>query len=62
MSLAPTPLPGDSVGEVLELVGLERVGAHGTTLALALVNDAIKKGGMMAASRIRGYEWRFYPR
>ena len=61
VSLAPTPLPGDSVGEVLELVGLERVGAHGTTLALALVNDAIKKGGMMAASRIGGMSGAFIP-
>ena len=49
------------MGEVLELVGLERVGAHGTTLALALVNDAIKKGGMMAASRVGGMSGAFIP-
>lgn len=61
VSLAPTPQPGDSVGEVLELVGLEHVGAHGTTLALALVNDAIKKGGMMAASRVGGMSGAFIP-
>ena len=61
VSLAPTPLPGDSVGEVLELIGLERVGAHGTTVALALMNDAIKKGGMMAASRVGGMSGAFIP-
>lgn len=61
VSLAPTPQPGDSVGEVLELIGLERVGAHGTTVALALVNDAIKKGGMMAASRVGGMSGAFIP-
>ena len=50
LSLAPTPAIGDSVAEILEEIGLERVGAPGTTAALALLNDQVKKGGVMAAS------------
>ena len=50
LSLAPTPAVGDSVGEVLEKIGLEQVGAPGTTAALAMLNDQVKKGGIMASS------------
>ena len=55
LSLAPTPAIGDSVAEILEEIGLERVGAPGTTAALALLNDQVKKGGVMAAQAC----WRF---
>ena len=48
LSLAPTPAVGDSVAHILEEIGLEQCGAHGTTAALALLNDAVKKGGTMA--------------
>ena len=51
LSLAPTPAMGDSVAHILEEMGLEICGAHGTTAALALLNDAVKKGGVMASSR-----------
>jgi uncharacterized protein len=61
VSLAPTPDPGDSVADILELIGVERVGAPGTTAALALLNDAIKKGGAMAASRVGGMSGAFIP-
>ncbi len=61
VSLAPTPDPGDSVADILELIGVERVGAPGTTAALALLNDAIKKGGVMAASRVGGMSGAFIP-
>ena len=54
LSLAPTAEMGDSVAHVLERMGLDQVGTHGTTAALALLNDAVKKGGMMACSRVGG--------
>ena len=54
LSLAPTPAIGDSVAEILEEIGLERVGAPGTTAALALLNDQVKKGGVMASSYVGG--------
>jgi Uncharacterized conserved protein len=53
--LAPTPNEGDSVAEILEEIGLESVGAPGTTAALALLNDAVKKGGVMACEHVGGY-------
>ena len=55
LSLAPTPAVGDSVGEVLEKIGLEQVGAPGTTAALAMLNDQVKKGGIMASSYVGGF-------
>lgn len=61
LSLAPTPAVGDSVGNVLEEFGLESVGAYGTTLALAILNDAVKKGGAMAATRVGGLTGAFIP-
>ena len=61
LSLAPTPAPGDSVGEVLEKIGLGQVGAPGTTAALALLNDQIKKGGIMASSYVGGLSGAFIP-
>jgi uncharacterized protein (UPF0210 family) len=61
LSLAPTPAAGDSVGEILELMGLERVGAPGTTAALALLTDAVKKGGAMATSYVGGMSGAFIP-
>lgn len=61
LSLAPTPKMGDSVGHVLESMGLERVGCHGTTAALALLNDAVKKGGVMASSHVGGLSGAFIP-
>jgi hypothetical protein len=61
ISLAPTSLPGDSVAEVLELIGIERVGLPGTTVALAMLNDAVKKGGAMATSRAGGLSGAFIP-
>jgi uncharacterized protein (UPF0210 family) len=61
LSLAPTPAQGDSVGEILELMGLERVGAPGTTAALALLTDAVKKGGAMATSYVGGMSGAFIP-
>ncbi|MBD3299993.1 MAG: DUF711 family protein [Candidatus Moranbacteria bacterium] len=61
LSLAPTTAKGDSVGEILELLGLEKVGTHGTTAALALLTDAVKKGGMMASSNIGGLSGAFIP-
>ncbi len=61
LSLAPTPALGDSVADVLELFGLERTGGHGTTLALAVLTDAVKKGGAMAASRVVGLSGAFIP-
>ncbi len=54
LSLAPTPAIGDSVADILEGMGLERVGTHGTTAALAMLNDAVKKGGAMASSYVGG--------
>ena len=61
LSLAPTPAVGDSVANVLEEFGLESVGAYGTTFALAILNDAVKKGGAMAASRVGGLTGAFIP-
>ncbi|ABJ56857.1 PFL family protein [Oenococcus oeni] len=61
LSLAPTPARGDSVAEVLEEIGLEQVGTHGTTAALMLLNDAIKKGGVMASQRVGGLSGAFIP-
>ena len=61
LSLAPTPALGDSVAEILENMGLERTGAHGTTAALALLNDAVKKGGVMASSHVGGLSGAFIP-
>ena len=61
ISLAPTPSPGDSVAEILELMGLEQCGAHGTTAALALLTDAVKKGGAMASSHVGGLSGAFIP-
>ena len=61
LSLAPTPAVGDSVAEILELMGLERCGTHGTTAALALLNDAVKKGGVMASGHVGGLSGAFIP-
>ena len=61
LSLAPTPAVGDSVAQVLEEIGLERVGTHGTTAALAMLNDAVKKGGIMACSHVGGLSGAFIP-
>ncbi|MDR1194044.1 MAG: PFL family protein [Peptococcaceae bacterium] len=61
LSLAPTPAVGDSVADILEAMGLERVGGHGTTAALALLNDAVKKGGAMASSHVGGLSGAFIP-
>ena len=61
LSLAPTPAIGDSVAYILEEMGLERCGCHGTTAALALLNDAVKKGGVMASSHVGGLSGAFIP-
>jgi uncharacterized protein (UPF0210 family) len=61
LSLAPTPVIGDSVASILEAMGLERCGTHGTTAALALLNDAVKKGGAMASSCVGGLSGAFIP-
>ena len=61
LSLAPTPAIGDSVADILEEMGLESVGTHGTTAALALLNDAVKKGGIMASSHVGGLSGAFIP-
>jgi uncharacterized protein (UPF0210 family) len=61
LSLAPTPHIGDSVADILEEMGLSSVGAHGTTAALALLNDAVKKGGVMASSHVGGLSGAFIP-
>lgn len=61
LSLAPTPAVGDSVAYILEEMGLERCGGPGTTAALALLNDAVKKGGLMAASHVGGLSGAFIP-
>lgn len=61
LSLAPTPARGDSVAEVLEAMGLDKCGGHGTTAALALLNDAVKKGGAMASSHVGGLSGAFIP-
>ena len=61
LSLAPTPAVGDSVARILEEMGLETCGCHGTTAALALLNDAVKKGGVMASSSVGGLSGAFIP-
>ena len=61
LSLAPTPAKGDSVARILEELGLETCGTHGTTAALALLNDAVKKGGVMASSSVGGLSGAFIP-
>ena len=61
LSLAPTPARGDSVAQILEELGVGVVGGHGTTAALALLNDAVKKGGVMASSRVGGLSGAFIP-
>ncbi|KRN12291.1 PFL family protein [Limosilactobacillus fermentum] len=61
LSLAPTPAIGDSVAQILEEIGLEQVGTHGTTAALAMLNDAVKKGGIMACSHVGGLSGAFIP-
>lgn len=61
LSLAPTPAIGDSVGRILEEIGISTVGGHGTTAALAMLNDAVKKGGLMASSSVGGLSGAFIP-
>jgi uncharacterized protein len=61
LSLAPTPAEGDSVARILETIGVEKVGGHGSTVALALLNDAVKKGGAMASSYVGGLSGAFIP-
>ncbi len=61
LSLAPTPAQGDSVARILEAMGLETCGTHGTTAALALLNDAVKKGGVMASGHVGGLSGAFIP-
>ena len=61
LSLAPTPAVGDSVAHILEEMGLEKCGTHGSTSALALLNDAVKKGGVMASSHVGGLSGAFIP-
>jgi uncharacterized protein (UPF0210 family) len=61
LSLAPTPVPGDSVAGIIEGMGFERAGAHGTTAALALLTDAVKKGGAMASASVGGMSGAFIP-
>ena len=61
LSLAPTPAIGDSVAEIFQAMGLEHAGAHGTTAALAMLNDAVKKGGIMASSYVGGLSGAFIP-
>ncbi len=61
LSLAPTPKVGDSVAEIFQAMGLEHAGAHGTTAALAMLNDAVKKGGIMASSNVGGLSGAFIP-
>ena len=61
LSLAPTPAIGDSVAHILEEIGLEQCGTHGTTAALAMLNDAVKKGGVMASSSVGGLSGAFIP-
>jgi uncharacterized protein (UPF0210 family) len=61
LSLAPTPAVGDSVARILEEIGIDVVGGHGTTAALAMLNDAVKKGGIMASSHVGGLSGAFIP-
>lgn len=61
LSLAPTPVPGDSVADIIEAMGFERAGTHGTTAALAMLTDAVKKGGAMASASVGGMSGAFIP-
>jgi hypothetical protein len=61
LSLAPTPTVGDSIGEILKTLGIEHIGAPGSTAALAMLNDAVKKGGMFASSSVGGLSGAFIP-
>lgn len=61
LSLAPTPAEGDSVADIIEAMGMERCGCHGTTAALMMLNDAVKKGGLMASSYVGGLSGAFIP-
>jgi uncharacterized protein (UPF0210 family) len=61
LSLAPTPVPGDSVANIIEAMGFERAGTHGTTAALAMLTDAVKKGGAMASNSVGGMSGAFIP-
>ena len=61
LSLAPTPAVGDSVGRILQEIGINKVGGHGTIAALAMLNDAVKKGGTMASSQVGGLSGAFIP-
>jgi len=61
LSLAPTPAPGDSVGEIIRLLGIDAIGAPGSTAALALLNDAVKKGGAFASASVGGLSGAFIP-
>jgi uncharacterized protein (UPF0210 family) len=61
LSLAPTPVPGDSVANIIEAMGFERAGTHGTTAALAMLTDAVKKGGAMASGAVGGMSGAFIP-
>src|SRR5207253_7869190 len=61
LSLAPTPVVGDSVADIIEAMGFERAGTHGTTAALALLTDAVKKGGAMASNSVGGMSGAFIP-
>ena len=61
LSLAPTPAVGDSVARILEEIGVDAAGTHGTTMALAMLNDAVKKGGIMASSHVGGLSGAFIP-
>ncbi|MBI1933802.1 MAG: DUF711 family protein, partial [Ignavibacteriales bacterium] len=61
ISLAPTPAPGDSIGDILKAMGVEDVGAPGTTAALAMLNDSVKKAGLMASSSVGGLSGAFIP-
>lgn len=61
ISLAPTPMPGDSIADIIKAMGVEDVGATGTTAALALLNDSVKRGGLMASSHVGGMSGAFIP-
>jgi len=61
ISLAPTPMPGDSIADIIKAMGIEDVGATGTTAALALLNDSVKRGGLMASSHVGGMSGAFIP-
>ena len=61
LSLAPTPRVGDSVGEILQAMGIQEIGAPGSTAAVAMLNDAVKKGGLFASSSVGGMSGAFIP-